>query len=393
MANQLTKNVKVQLVAGAVADNLDYIRASVSKMDQASFKNKKYGRQYDLYIPGTGNVYEGLEAHPDDVVEHQTPIFLNNFNTSCKLDAFEELGGIEDFTKEIAKPKGTQLARKLQKSVVEKNVYKNMQAVVSATPSFDALSDSAAALAELATDGDLVSFMHPTVMGKISASGLANFIPSQQAAEIYSKNYLGEYGGASQIRLPVLPVLKTPASIPAASITLTPVTDDADTVIGFEAITKLSGDNLVAGIPYKVVGAKIVDQTGIETDQDVVVTPVDAQGNIMPLYITVAGKGFNSPNAWVEAGTESVTLTPMLDANTEYYVGQVRTSDALAFDTYKFANLPGSENEDVATVGGITVKMSAYGEGNVLEKLIRFDAPHASGVWEPRNCVGVYIKK
>jgi hypothetical protein len=83
----------------------------------------------------------------------------------------------------------------------------------------------------------------------------------------------------------------------------------------------------------------------------------------------------------------------LLSASTTYYVGQVRTKDCFAFDSYKFENLPGSENEEVCVVGGHSVKMSMYGDGINLQKLIRLDAPFAAGLFEPRGSVTVYIAK
>ena len=72
---------------------------------------------------------------------------------------------------------------------------------------------------------------------------------------------------------------------------------------------------------------------------------------------------------------------------------QVRTKDCFTFDSYKFEDLPGSENEEVSIVGGHSVKMSMYGEGKILNKLVRLDAPFAAGLFEPRGSVTVYIKK
>lgn len=396
-AGKFANNTKVQLVAAAVADELDYIKASVSKMPQSEFKGKKYGKTYQLYIPDVGTVKEGLEASPDDVVEVPTEIRLNNFNTSCTLDAWNELGDVEAFADEIAKPRGQHLARQMAKSIIENNVFKNMQAVVSNAPGFGVLSDASAALNELAVGGEVVSFMHPTVMGKIAASGLANFIPGTEAKELYGKNYLGQYAGAEQIQCALLPTV-TIKSAPTATITLTAVKDGENT-IGFETVDTITGTNLVPGAVFTAGGAlKIVDQSGIETEQDVqiIVTEAGADGNtgkISPLRISVAGKNTGNPNAWMKAGVETLTLTSALEVGATYWVGQVRTKDSMAFDSYKFENLPGSENEDVATVGGVTVKMSTYGDGTNLTKLVRLDTPHAAGIWEPRSCVAVYIKK
>lgn len=397
-AGKFVNNTKVQLVAAAVADELDYIKASVSKMPQSEFKGKKYGKTYQLYIPDVGTVKEGLEASPDDVVEVPTEIRLNNFNTSCTLDAWNELGDVEAFADEIAKPRGQHLARQMAKSIIANNVFKNMQAVVSNAPGFGVLSDASAALNELSVGGEVVSFMHPTVMGKISASGLANFIPGTEAKELYGKNYLGMYAGAEQINCALLPTV-TIGSAPTATISLVPVKDGESNTIGFETVNEITGTNLVPGAVFTTGGdLKIVDQSGIETEQDVQIIVLSTsaggtKGTISPIRITVEGKNTGNPNAWMKADVETLTLTSALEAGATYWVGQVRTRDALAFDSYKFENLPGSENEDVATVGGVTVKMSTYGDGTNLTKLVRLDTPHAAGIWEPRSCVAVYIKK
>lgn len=396
-AGKFANNTKVQLVAAAVADELDYIKASVSKMPQSEFKGKKYGKTYQLYIPDVGTVKEGLEASPDDITEVPTEIRLNNFNTSCTLDAWNELGDVEAFADEIAKPRGQHLARQMAKSIIENNVFKNMQAVVSNAPGFGVLSDASAALNELAVGGEVVSFMHPTVMGKIAASGLANFIPGTEAKELYGKNYLGQYAGAEQIQCALLPTV-TIKNAPTATITLVPVQDGESTTIGFETVDTITGTNLVPGAVFTTGGdLKIVDQSGIETEQDVqiIVLSTNAEGTkgtISPLRISVAGKNTGNPNAWMKAGVETLTLTSALEVGT-YWVGQVRTKESMAFDSYKFENLPGSDNEEVATVGGVTVKMSTYGDGTNLTKLVRLDTPHAAGIWEPRSCVAVYIKK
>lgn len=396
--NGFTNNNKVLLVAGAVADELDYIKASVSKMSQADFKGKKYGKSYSIYIPDVGSVKEGLEASPDDITEVETEIKLNNFNTSCTIDAWNELGDMESFKDQVAKPRGQHLARQTHKSIVNDNVFKDMQAVIADAPSFGVLSDASAALNELAVSGEVVSFMHPTVMGKIAAGGLANFITGTEAKELYGKNYLGQYAGAEQINCAVLPTV-TIKNAPTATITLTAVKDGESNTIGFETVNEITGTNLVPGAVFTTGGdLKIVDQSGIETGQDVqiIVLSTNAEGTkgtISPIRITVEGKNTGNPNAWMKAGVETLTLTSALEVGATYWVGQVRTKESMAFDSYKFENLPGSDNEEVATVGGVTVKMSLYGDGTNLTKLIRLDVPHAAGIWDARGAVAVFIKK
>ena len=87
--NELTHNKKVKLVAAAVADELNYVKASVSKMPQSEFKGKKYGKEYSVYLPDVGTVHEGLTASPDDIVEVEANII--RLRQSQKGDS-EEIG-------------------------------------------------------------------------------------------------------------------------------------------------------------------------------------------------------------------------------------------------------------------------------------------------------------
>lgn len=384
----LTNNKKAKMIAAAMADNMDYIKASASYMKQSDFEGKKFGKSYTVYIPDPGKVVQGEVAEPDELEEVEAQVDLDNYNTSVTLSSWNRLGDIESFRDEIANPRAKKLARTEEKVIITQNCYKSAQAVVG-DANFAILSDASAALRELAVAGDVVSFMSPTVMGKIANTGLANFIPNEAAKDLYSENYLGNYAGAAQVQAPLFPVLTTPAS-QTATITLTA---DGD---GFKPITSITAGSSVtlkAGLAYKAAGLKVVDCSGMETDQDYIIIVQDASGTIPTLRITKEGKAAHNPNAWVPAGTTSLTLTPILANSTSYYVGQVRTKECLGYDSYKFDDLPGSENEGVGTVGGVTVKMSKYGDGNTLNKLVRLDAPYGAAIVEPRGSVTMYVRK
>ena len=160
---------------------------------------------------------------------------------------------------------------------------------------------------------------------------------------------------------------------------------------GFEPITSVSGTGLKAGWAFTADGLKVVGKDGIQTDQDYAII-VDKDGKIPELRITVDGEAFGNPNAWVASGTSALTLSPILTEGKKYYVGQVRTQKALGVDTYKFDDLPGSENA-TETVDGISIKMSQYGDGNHMKVLGRLDAPHAFTLPEQREAVTVYFEK
>ena len=409
MANKFSNNKKVQLLAAAVADQMDYVKASVSKLSEADMANKKFGRSYNIYMADPGKVIQGIKADGDELTEVEVPIYLDNFNTSLTLDAWEEKTDIESFTAEIAKPRAVKLARTEQKNIVEGNVFKSFQAVVkTGAPGWDLLSEASEALQELSLAGDVVDFQGPSVLGKIASTNIGKFFKDSKAEELYTKAYIGEFANASHVGLAVLPTVTVPS---ITTPTITAVANAAGT--GFEPISAISGTGLVAGLAYKVEDdngkpVKIVDPSGLETEQELVIitTPVfdgyDTRANgkkiktkigIPEIRITKQGEAAGNPNAWCDASATSFTLVPMLTAGKTYKIGQTRLNDALAYDGYKFKNLPGSENEAVASVGGVTVKMSMYGDGDYLEKMIRLDLPFGAGLMDPRFSVTTYLEQ
>lgn len=403
----------VERIAAVVADNLPYLAKSRSGLSQEQLKGKKFGTTYNLYLSPLATVRKGVCAEPESLKEVETPVHTEDIHMAFELGVWDKQWNIGDFESEIAVPNGQSLAANLQQDVVEATVFTAAQAVVG-DASFATLSEAAAALDEVSVTGNIVSFLKPIVQGRISATGLAKFLPNDVQADIYGRNYLGEYAGASQVELKVLPEITTPNSDGmAATITATP-SDSGDY---FEEIREISGAGIVKGLAYTVEAldsdggslgnVKIVDRAGLATSQDwvviaqgkangagkakipylrIAIQKEDADGN---LYVP---KGESNPNAWVVAGAASFRLTPILEASTKYIIGQVRTENALVFDSYKFQDLPGSENS-TKTVGGITVKMSSWGNGECLNELVRIDAPYATALPVARDAVVVYYKK
>jgi hypothetical protein len=386
MANVFSNTDKVKMIATEVADKCPYLKEATSYMTQGQLDGKKYGRTYKVYIPDPGKVVDGLVADPDNLQEVEVPVTLENKNTSFEVNVWNKLTDIEDFKKEIVKPKAVLLAQSLDKAAIDTTVFKAAQAVVGSA-NFATLSDASMALDEAKVAGTKVAFVKPTVAGKIANGGLANFIPDDIQRKIYADAYLGQYAGAAVINEANLPVVDaTNISAANASVTLTDVSGK-----GFEPITSVSGTGLKAGWAFSAEGLKVVGKDGIQTEQDYAII-VDKDGKIPELRITVDGQAFGNPNAWVASGTTALTLSPILNEGDKYFVGQVRTQKALGVDTYKFDDLPGSENA-TETVDGISIKMSQYGNGTNMTVLGRLDAPYAFTLPEPREAVTVYFKK
>jgi len=387
--SNFSNSKKVKALAVAVSDAMPYVKKSVSEFSQDEVKGKKCGMTMTTYITDTGKVYDGLTVNPEGITEVEYTTTLKNKSIPVEYDSWDTLVNIEDFDKEVIKKRAIHLAKAVQDEVIKDTIYRSVQAVVTTgNADFETLSEGAAKLREVAVAGDAVSFLSPTQMGKIAAGGLAKFIPDDIQKKIYSKNYLGEYAGASQVECQGLPKITTPSAM-NFSLSLTDVSGK-----GFAPVTagSVTGGVHNASIPFRAEGLKVVDVNGMETDQDYIVF-ADENGNIPELRITVEGQGYGNPNAWVESGTTALSFEPLLASGTKYEVGSVRIADALKFDTYRYNHVPSTEELGTDNVDG--VRIEAIAGGNILDRtsVARIDCPFMAGLPEPRQSVTVFIKK
>lgn len=414
MAGTFTNRKKLVMLAAAVFEKMAYIKNADSLFAESELKNKKYGMRVSTYLADPGTVRDGIVASADKIHEVEVFAWMKNKNTAVEIDLWDSLVNIEDFKKEITSKRAGKLAREVQLAVLGENVFRSVQAVVSATSGFSILTDASSALDELAVDGDLVTFLRPTLHGKIAEGGLSKFIPSEKMKDLYDDNYLGQYAGSAQVELAGMPVLDTTGACEHPTITVDTVKDAGGNVIGLKPTSTIvaGSANLVVGMPYVVEGLKIVDESGIETDQDYVIIVTqeqqfDAEGNastvigIPEIRVTTKGKGYGNPNAYMAASAlgsgDNVTLilSPLagITIGKKYDIGQCRTVKALSFDQYRFEDLPAAKQENVGTFENITLKAQSAPEILNGVAVTRIDMPFLAKIFEPRRSVTVYVEK
>ena len=406
-SNTFSNNKKVKMVAANVADQRIFTKSSVSKMKQSDFEGKKYGQSYTLYIPGRPKVVNGVVADPSPVDEIETSIYFDNDNVSDVLGPWQRMGDVESFRDQFAIPFAETLGRTQEKKIVSNEIFKAMTAVIAPKTSaaldgadFGVLGKATAKLRKLAISPALVGFLDPEVQAEISDKAVSDkFVTSDaQFMKLYGENAVGKYGTAGWVESPDLPTITTPASAATGSITLGDAVVDSDNnALGFAEIDTISGTNLFKGAVFNVAGLKVVDPSGIQTSVPVqiIVLETNAAGTsakINKLRITIDGKAYHNPNAWVPAGTESLSLTYALGTSKTYVIGEVRTKECFAYDTYQFDVLPGEKDEMVETVGGSSLKLRMYGDGTNLNKMFRIDSTYAAGLFEPREACVIYFE-
>jgi hypothetical protein len=413
MAGTFSNRKKLILLANAIEQNLDYVKQSDSLFKETEIRGRKYGMAVHGYLPDAGSTHRGLVAVPDKAHQVEVTAWMDNYNTAAEVDMWDRLVNIEDFNKEMVEKRAKKLARDAQKSIIEQNVYLSAQAVVATSVGYDMLSDASAALDELSVTGDRVDYQTPTLLAKIGRTGANLFLPSDIQKGIYEDASIGMYANASHVNMPGMPILDTTGMGTSVTISADVVKDASNNIIGIKPISTATAGSgtLFAGLAYKVNGLKVVDEGGVETNQDYVIIVnkervYDSEGTpsdvtyIPQIRITASGKGYGNPNAHMSASaigsattgtTVTLSLTPILTASKHYQVGQLRTVKALSFDAQKFDDLPAAKQENVGAGEFITLKMqSAPVILNGVE-YFRIDLPYVSKIFEPRQSVTTYL--
>jgi hypothetical protein len=414
MAGTFSNRKKLILLANAIEQNLDYVKQSDSLFKETEIRGRKYGMAVHGYLPDAGSTHRGLVAVPDKAHQVEVTAWMDNFNTAAEVDMWDRLVNIEDFNKEMVEKRAKKLARDAQKSIIEQNVYLSAQAVVATSVGYDMLSDASAALDELSVTGDRVDYQTPTLLAKIGRTGANLFLPSDIQKEIYEDASIGMYANASHVNMPGMPILDTTGMGTSVTISADVVKDASNNIIGIKPISTATAGSgsLFAGLAYKVNGLKVVDEGGVETNQDYVIIVnkervYDSEGTpsdvtyIPQIRITASGKGYGNPNAHMSAAaigaatvgtTVTLSLTPLLTASKHYQVGQLRNAKALSFDAQKFDDLPAAKQENVGAGEFITLKMqSAPVILNGVE-YFRIDLPYVSKIFEPRQSLTTYLQ-
>ena len=391
-----SNNKKVKMIATAVYANCPYLKKAHSYISADQMEGKKYGNKYTVYIPDPGKTRiasaeagkSGLAAQYDAINEVEYQIVCDAALNDCELSLWNKLGDVESFKDQIALPKGRSVARGVEKAAIDKTVFQASKAVIG-TKSLETLSEAQGALDMTGAVGNKVTFINPMVGNAIAAKALGAFNNPDIAKDLYRDNWLGKYGASTIVTESYMPTIVADSSR-TASVSLTPVTTDGE-IVGFEPIVKVTG-TAKAGDVFKVEGLKMVDKNGTQVDADYDII-VGENGKIPELRIEIEGKSCNNANAWVAAGTDSLTLTYALEDGKKYAVTQCRIDTAVAFDSYKFAELPGTKMttekfEDSA------IEVQCYEGGNIdtFTSGVRIVVPFAVGLPDPREAVLAYIE-
>lgn len=412
MPGKFSNQKKLILLANAIEENLNYIKRADNLFPDLA--GKKYGMAVHGYQTDAGSVSNGLVAHPDVAHQVEHTAYLDNYNTAAETDMWDDLVEIADFNREMVDKRSKKLAREVQKAVIDENVFRSCQVSVASTAGYDLLSEANAKMDELSVVGERIDFQTPTTISKIVKTGSNLFLWPEKQRELYEDASIGVYANADTVSLPGLPIVDTTGMDAAPTISGTVVKDASNNIIGVKPISTITGSgtgSVIPGVPYKVSGLTIVDEGGVETQQEYVIIPVsevyyDEDGvrqtrTVIPeIRITANGKAYGNPNAAMSATaignalsdtTVTLTLSAILTASKKYQVGQYRLAKALSFSPLTFKNLPAAKQDSVGAGEFITLKMQSAPEVLNGVSYFRIDMPFVAKLFEPRQSVTTYL--
>lgn len=392
-----SNNVKTNIIKTVVYANTPYLKKAVSYVPESQMKDKKLGNKYKVYIPDPGKTRivssaqgkAGLQAQIDPINEVEYEIVTKAGLNDCELTEWNKIGDVESWSKQIAQPRGKSVARTVEKDAIDSTVFRASQAAVFSAGDLNAIGDATSLLDLTGATGEKVTFIYPTVGSRLAKAALGAFNQQDIAKDLYKDKFLGRYAESAVVTESYMPVIEG-NSAASASITLTGVSADGER-IGFEPITSVT-TSAPKGTPFKVEGLKLVDKNGVQTDADYVIILEDDNGHIPELRIEVAGKACNNANAWVDEDVTELTLEPMLESGKKYAVTQTRLESAVAFDAYKFSELPGTKSTTEEIDSPIEVQIYEGGNIGDFSSMVRIVVPYAVGLPDPRESVLSYIE-
>lgn len=374
MANEFSNNAKTKIIAQEIVNEMPYLKKAKSYIPQEQMVGKKYGNTYTVYIPDPGKARiakasdgrNGLSAQVDEIKEVRYPIACEAGMSDVMLDEWEKFGDIESFTDEIALPHARNLAQTIEKYAVEKTVFDASQAVVGKA-TLSTIAEANGKLKKAGNAGSKVTYIDGVIGNKIAANAAGQIKNDAIVNDLYKDAAIGKFASIPVVECNYMPKV---VGSSAASFTVAVTTGDK----GFDPI--VSGTLVgAAGTPFKATGLKLVDKNGIQTNEDYVVIP-KADGSIPELRVEFEGMNNGNANAWVPTGTSNLTFTTMLEDGKTYDVVQSRTTDAVAYDSYKFGNVPSCDME-TQKKEALTLQTYKWGNGETLTTLVRLVAPFA----------------
>jgi hypothetical protein len=361
------------------------------------------GETVNALVPGYGNVTKG-EALPktaaglDDydaygVNVESVPVTVNIYKNAANYGMVDKAVRLNTFDTMVAQPYGSRLAAQINQMVYQAILGAAGMSIVTDTPNFSVLADAIALVATSRVGDRTGGVLGPSLMARITNSGLNEFGQASAANQLWKGTILG-YNGVDFTRTPDAALITVPAGITAVAIATAP-TEGASTL----AITltgAAEGAVIPAGYAFRVPGVYALDVFGKSTGELRTFVAaedftVGANGAAtMPIEPIFAASKTSKKN--VSALPGAVTANMILEAGATYQTGAVFADKCVAFASIAPAPMDGQESSTSDMEGELNVRMtrgSSITDGKII---VRWDVLCGVKRLYGNGAVAIYAK-
>ena len=376
MANTIITSKMTQILSLEMAKNAGFLKIGSKDYFSDQINGKmRTGKEYNFVLPDAGNIADGLEIDPRDIVEKIVPLEIQNKNNSVQADALELVTDIK-WEDEVAKSYAAKLMNAIVKEAVEKASSKATTAFVGS--GFQPLAKASAHLQSIVNE-NLYGFCDPQMQAVLAANG-QQFVPNGAPGDLYSKGKLGMFQGvdykAERFLKPITVNLSGEGSVSAY-------------VEGKLTITGLTG-TIKAGTPIFVEGVYACDTVGDPTTALYAFIAKEDSSNGVVVVEKAVSEDIGSREMSKEPESGDKVIVP---ENGTYYRAIVRADGSYCYSPVNTLDFKLSEGMTAGETDGIKVFCNAFTNGNNAVNTIRWDAPYMAGTVEKRAVSVAYIKQ
>ena len=400
-----TKAIKVFIAE--MIDAMPYLKASMPHFaDQLS--GKKSGSDYTFVLRDSGHPTDGLAITGSDrktIIEKEVKLTLAHKKSVVEVTLLEAIKDIGDFKTEVADTYAVRLGAEVQSDVIARTFFKATVATYPKTGSngWSALSKASAHLKGARNGAKLFGHLSSNASANLTVDALNGmvFIPSKNGEMLFGENDIGRFGGVEYADVTNCPTVTVPAA--TAFVDLEVDSASTTTGVGTLLIHAAAGNTSVlpAGLPLVKAGAYACNSVGMPTDTPfsfILQSPVTLNG-ITPVSATVQSlipEDIGARNIYIAGVTTPAliagALTCPLTAEAKYDVAQIRCNDVMNWDNNPLPDLQGAKCTS-ATVGGVSLKVTEFGDGTTFSNITRWDIDFLAGIADERLVACAYLPR
>lgn len=411
------KQELVDRLNAKISTSIPFIQKRVNLgKGQVTKGNRQHGVM-DFYVPASGNAKVGQLTYPPGTTPYPTSaidltgrprnssfwkkeFYAQNASDILEFSNFEEIFELDDYMRDLVKPRGQRMAHEIERDLVNRNWFRAGGAIVSSSADFLALSRASAELQSVKATGDWVGYISPMLQSYLATSPLRMdfHAPDDRIREMYGKASIGYFANVDWVSEPFMPIFTAGTAWGDSAKVKTAVTKQGATELVISGLP--TGAKIAKGTPFTVAGVYEVTMSGVKqgylkkfvVQEDATAEGTEATVKVVPLYFN-SDDGYTN-TVWVDGGEgipADAAVKMLVEGGADYYVGLVRDAEAFNWTPFEFPELLALQNSTSST-DELTIQLAAGGEILGRTNVMRMDCPYFGDIVDERAVRTLFVK-